>query len=110
MALKHAQPLECIDLHASDMQRGTTISSSLLKTAHLQLIRIVLLAGRALPEHHVAGEITIQCIAGEADIVTPSGSCRLASGMLVMLPAGEPHRVQTHMDTVLLVTVLLPAK
>ena len=84
------------------------ISSSLLKTPHLQLLRIVLAAGHALPEHHVPGEITVQCISGEADVLTPSRTCRLIAGALVMLPAAEPHCVQAHLDTVLLVTVLHP--
>lgn len=108
MALKHAQPLEVIDLHAPDEARGTSISSSLLKTPHLQLMRVVLTAGHTLPEHHVPGEITVQCLSGEADVVTPSRTCRLTAGHLVMLPAAEPHRVQAHLDTVLLVTVLHP--
>ena len=106
MALKHAQPREVIDLHASNEKRGTAVSSSLLKTPHLQLMRVVLAAGHVLPEHHVPGEITIQCLSGEADVVMPSRTCRLVSGHLVMLPGAEPHRVQAHRDTVLLVTVL----
>jgi quercetin dioxygenase-like cupin family protein len=108
MALEHAQPLEVIDLHATDEVPGTAVSSSLLKTPHLQLMRVVLAAGQALPEHHVPGEITVQCLAGEADVATPSRTCRLVPGSLVMLPAAEPHRVQAHRDTVLLVTVLHP--
>ena len=108
MALKHAQPLEVIELKATDEARGTAVSSSLLKTPHLQLLRVVLGAGHTLPEHHVPGEITIQCLSGEVDVATPSRTCRLAAGALVMLPAAEPHRVQAHRDAVLLVTVLHP--
>lgn len=108
MALKHAQPLEVIDLHATDEAHGTAVSCSLLKTPHLQLMRVVLAAGQALPEHHVPGEITVQCLSGDADVATPSRTCRLVPGCLVMLPAAEPHRVQAHQDTVLLVTVLHP--
>lgn len=106
MALKHAQPLEVIDLHAE--ANGTAVSSSLLKTARLQLMRVLLAAGQSLPEHHVPGEITVQCLSGAADVVTPSRKCRLVPGSLVMLPAAEPHRVQAHRDTMLLVTVLQP--
>lgn len=108
MALKHAQPLEVIDLHATDATRGTAFSSSLLKASHLQLLRVVLEAGHALPEHHVPGEITIQCLSGEADVAISSRTCRLVAGSLVMLPAAEPHRVHAHRDTVLLVTVVFP--
>ena len=106
MALEHAQPLDVIDLHTPDQARGTLVSSSLLKTAHLQLMRVVLAAGQSLPEHSVPGEITVQCLSGIADIVTPSRTCRLLPGNLVMLPAAEMHRVQAHFDSVLLVTVL----
>ena len=108
MALKHAQPLEVIDLNATDETRGTAVSSSLLKTRHLQLLRVVLGAGHALPEHHMPGEVTIHCLAGEADVATPSRTCRLAAGSLVMLPAAAPHRVQAHRDSVLLVTIMHP--
>ncbi len=106
MALIHAQPLEVIDLNASDAALGTSISSSLLKTPHLQLMRVVLAAGHALPEHHVPGEITIQCLSGEVDVGTPSSTCRLFAGFLVMLPAAEPHSVKALSDSVLLVTVV----
>ena len=108
MALKHAQPLEIIDLYASEETRGTAASCSLLKTPHLQLMRVVLAMGHVLPEHCVAGEITIQCLSGGVDIETPSRTFRLTSGKLVMLSAAEPHRVQAYLDTVLLVTVLHP--
>jgi hypothetical protein len=60
MALIHAQPLEVIDLNASDAALGTSISSSLLKTPHLQLMRVVLAAGHALPEHVTRIALTIQ--------------------------------------------------
>lgn len=108
MALKHAQPLDVINLLASGAEHGTGVSSSLLKTSHLQLMRVVLPAGHSLPEHQVAGEITVQCITGEADVVTPTRACRLVAGTLVMLPASEPHGVRAHTDSVLLVTLLRP--
>lgn len=107
MALKHAQALEVIDLHAIDPAAGT-VSTSLLKTPHLQLLRVILGAGDSLREHHVPGEITVQCLSGAADVVTPSRTCPLRAGSLVMLPAEEPHRVDAHQDSVLLVTVLHP--
>ena len=69
-------------------------------------MRIVLAAGYALHDHHVPGEITIQCLSGEADVITPSRTCRLASGGLVMLSAAQPHCVQARLDTLPLVTVL----
>jgi len=108
MALNHAHPLEVITLHANGAAPVAAISTSLLKSSHLQLLRLVLSAGQALPEHHVAGEITIQCLSGAADVVTPTHTCTLSAGTLVMLPAAEPHGVHAEVDTVLLVTVVRP--
>lgn len=107
MALEHARPGQVIDLHAHD---GVGISTSLIRTAHLQLLRLVLPAGHALPQHHVRGDITIQCLTGEAVVATPATSSRLAAGSLLMLPAGEPHEVRALAPhgCVLLVTVLEP--
>ncbi|MGD9943564.1 MAG: cupin domain-containing protein [Burkholderiaceae bacterium] len=106
MALKHARPLDVIDLHASDAERGTSASSSLLKTEHLQLMQLVLTEGHGLPEHSFPGEVTIQCLLGEASVTTPTGSCRLAPGQLTALPRNEPHAVQAHSRATLLVTLL----
>lgn len=106
MALRHAQPLDIIDLHAGPAQRGTAASSSLLKTHHLQLMRLELPAGHQLPQHHVAGEVVIQCVRGEASVVTPQQARRLSTGQLVVLAGGTPHAVDAHSDATLLVTVL----
>jgi quercetin dioxygenase-like cupin family protein len=106
MTLKHAQPLEVIALGPNDSSPNKPVSISLLRTPRLQLLRLVLAGGQRVPEHHVAGEITIQCVSGEADIEMSGNVCRLPAGTLVMLPGGLPHAVKAHEDAVLLVTVL----
>ncbi len=109
MALEHAQPLDLIDVRPLGPALREAVTSSLLKTPTLQLMRLVLKAGSGLPEHHVPGAITVQCIEGEALVTTASRSCRLGAGQLVMLPGGEPHAVTAVTDASLLVTVLLRA-
>ena len=106
MALLHAQPLDIIDLHKTEDPPRATVSRSLLRSPHLQLLRIVLAAGDSLPEHHVSGDVTVQCLYGKADVVTPSRNSRLVAGSLVMLPAGAPHVVRAHERTVLPVTLV----
>ncbi len=107
MALEHAHALEPIDLRPLGSAWTDARSHSLLKTAHVQLMRLVLRRGEALPEHHVAGEITLQCLEGEVTVGTPSREIRLASGHLVLLPGGMPHTVTAQADATLLLTVLL---
>lgn len=107
MALKHAQAFEAIDLHPLGDQLAGALSSSLIKSHRLQLMRVVLRAGERLPEHHVRGEITLQCLEGRAAVQTPGHNVELSAGQLVLLPAGEPHAVHALLDTSLLVTVSL---
>lgn len=106
MALKHAQPLEVIALHDADRRGGEPVSSSLLKTSSLQLMRVVLPAGQALPEHRVPGELTVQCLEGEATLSMSGRTCRLRAGELVVLPGGEAHAVRAHADSMLLLTLV----
>ncbi|MBP7567308.1 MAG: cupin domain-containing protein [Burkholderiaceae bacterium] len=106
MALPHAQPLQVITLHPAPGAVAATVTTSLLKTPGLQLIRLVLGSGQSLPEHHVPGDITIHCLSGRADVRTPRATCALQAGTLVMLPPAEPHAVQAHEDSVLLVTLV----
>jgi quercetin dioxygenase-like cupin family protein len=49
----------------------------------------------------------VQCLEGEAVLTTPSRTCRLPAGCLVMLEGGEPYAVHAVTDASLLVTVLL---
>ena len=107
MALPHAQPLDVIDVRPLDDGLPGAVTTSLLKTPALQLMRLVLRAGHGLPEHSVPGAITIHCLEGEAAVTTPSRTCDLRAGQLVMLTGSEPHAVKAITDASLLVTVLL---
>ena len=107
MALKHSLSFESIDLHPLGEQLASSPSTSLIKSQQLQLMRVVLRAGESLPEHHVRGEITLQCLEGRAAVLTPGRRIELQGGQVVLLPAAEPHAVLGLTDTSLLVTVSL---
>jgi quercetin dioxygenase-like cupin family protein len=107
MALPHAQPRDVIDVRPLNADLPDAVTTSLLKTPALQLMRLVLRAGHGLPEHSVPGAITIHCLEGEAAVTTPECRCHLRAGQLVMLTGSEPHAVMAITDASLLVTVLL---
>lgn len=109
MALNHAQPLDVINVQPLGAKLHEVKTHSLLKTGTLQLMRLVLAAGQTVPEHHVPGEITIQCLEGEAVVSTPRLSRTLRAGELMALPGGEPHALQASTAASLLVTILLHA-
>lgn len=107
MALVHALPLDVISVRPLAAQLLEVKTHSLLKTDKLQLMRVVLAAGQTMPQHHVSGEITIQCLEGEVLVSTPRRVCPLAAGELLVLPAHEPHALKASTQASLLVTVLL---
>ena len=96
-----------IDVRPLGARLSDAVTTSVLKTPALQLMRLVLRAGQDLPEHSVPGSITLHCLEGEAVITTPSRTCKLATGQLVVLDGGEPHAVEAVSDSSLLVTILL---
>ena len=110
MAMPHAHALDIIDVRPLGAALADAVTTSLLKAPSLQLMRLVLRAGHGVSTHSVAGAITVQCIEGEAAVTTPSRTCHLLPGQMVMLDGGEPHAVQAVTDASLLVTVLLHTK
>ena len=70
MALHHALSGELIDIRPlkSNLKNATT--KTLYKSNRLEVIQMVLLASKAMPEHQVTGEITVQCIEGSIEFTT----------------------------------------
>lgn len=109
MAISHIQPGEVIQLSL-----GTALSDSrtttLVKTSDLELIRLVLPAGKIIPLHQAPGEITVQCLEGRVEFTVEGRTQELNGGQLLYLTAGEPHTLKGLEDASLLVTLLLPKK
>lgn len=82
-------------------------TTALLKGRQLELIRLVLKAGDALPEHAAPGELTLQGVEGRLVLTTPAGRVEVSAGDLVHLAAGEPHAVHALEDASALITVCL---
>ncbi len=107
MALQHAASGEVISLARADDDIAHFTSVALAKTAHMELIRLVLPQGRAMPEHRVEGEITLQCLEGELAVDAHGHTVLLAPGQMLFLVGGEPHAVRANADSVALLTILL---
>jgi quercetin dioxygenase-like cupin family protein len=82
-------------------------TTTLIKTNSLEVIRLVLPAGKALPTHQVAGEITVQCLEGRVAFTGGATTRELAAGDLLYLSGGEPHSLRGVSDATALVTILL---
>jgi len=107
MALPHAQLLDVIAVRPLGPGLSEAKSTSLLKTDRLQLLHLVLPAHRDVPQHHVEDECTLHCLEGEVEVVMPSGTRRLRTGELVVLPAGQAHSLSARSACAVLMTLLL---
>ena len=106
MATHHANPGEIVDLQtwAADLPKEHT--KAIVKTGYMELIRIVLPAGKGIPNHNVAGPITIHCVSGKVGITAMGKTKELNYKQLIHLMPGEPHSLKAIEDSVVLFTII----
>jgi quercetin dioxygenase-like cupin family protein len=107
MALQHAASGERIALQRGDDDIAHFTSVALVKTEHMELIRLVLPKDKPLPEHRVEGEMTLQCLEGEIAVDAHGRATILHPNEMLFLAGGEPHTVRANRDAVALLTILL---
>ena len=107
MALTHALPGQAIDVAPLGERLAQEKTRALFKSENLEVLRLVLRAGRSLPPHKVAGEITVQCVEGAIDVTVEDGSHVLRGGQLLYLAGNVTHGVTALEDASALVTIAL---
>jgi quercetin dioxygenase-like cupin family protein len=107
MAIHHAAPAEVVDVGPLGATLRESKTSTLIKTDALEVIRIVLPAGKQLPPHRVEGEITVQCLEGRMAFDAEGTEHELAQGQMLYLAGGATHALRGIDDSSVLVTILL---
>jgi len=107
MAIPHASAGQTIDVQPLGERLAAAKTVALFKAQDLEVMRLVLLAGRSLPPHQVAGEITILCIEGVLDIALDGRRHVLGAGQLLFLAGGAVHGVTAIEDASALVSIAL---
>lgn len=107
MSISHALSGEAIDVKPYGSQLAEQRTVALFKSDQLEVIRLVLATGKAMPTHRVAGEITIQCLEGELDVVVYDERTLLLAGQLLFLHGDVPHSVTARTPASALVTIVL---
>ena len=110
MAVTHAASGQVIDIRPLAEKLTESVTTTLIKTDKLEVIRLVLPAGKEIPQHHVAGELTVQCLEGRVDFNVQGQTKTLAAGQLLFLSGTEPHALRSLDDSSVLVTILLGKK
>ena len=83
-------------------------STTVLKSAGLEVIRLVIPAGKQIPPHRAPGEITVHCLEGRVAFSHDAHDMELRPGDLVHLCPKELHSLKGIADSSVLVTLLRP--
>jgi quercetin dioxygenase-like cupin family protein len=107
MAIPHALPGKVVDIAALGERLTQERTIALFKSDNLEVMRLVLRAGKALPPHKVAGENTIECVEGALSVSGDGVDRVLRAGQLLYLRGNVVHGVRALEDASALVTVAL---
>jgi quercetin dioxygenase-like cupin family protein len=107
MALPHGISGEPIDVRPLGPRLSTERTAALFKARDLEVMRLVLPAGKSLLPHKVPGEITIHCIEGSLRIDVDGAERVLDAGELLFLSGDVVHGVTAMTDASALVTIAL---
>ncbi len=110
MAIPHANPGQVVDVRPLGARLKESVTSTLIKTDSLEVLRLVVLAGAKIAQHHVPGEITVQCLEGHVVFDAGGTERELTAGDILYLSGGTPHALRAVLDSSLLVTILLRHK
>jgi quercetin dioxygenase-like cupin family protein len=86
MAIPHANPGDLIDARPLGPALATTKTTTLLKTGKIEVVRLVMAAGKEIAEHKSRGEITVHCLEGRIAFIALSKTQELTGGQLLYLP------------------------
>lgn len=81
-------------------------SATLLRSRGLELLQIVIPAGKGIPSHRASGEVTVQCLDGRVAFGHNGREVALLPGDLVHLGPQEPHSLVAISDAAVLITRL----
>ena len=107
MAQVHAQSGQVVSVRPFGDRWDGVRTTAVIKADQLEVVRIVLLAGKGLREHSAPGEITVQCIEGRIEFQTPTALQVLEAGDFIHLRPNEAHALNATVDSSALVTMCI---
>lgn len=106
MAIPHAQQGDVIDVRPLGVDLASSQTRTLFKANRMEVIRLVLPAGKVLPEHKAPGEIMVHCLEGKLAFTALGQTHELTAGQMLYLEAGELHSVECLEAASFLLTVV----
>jgi len=94
MAIPHANPGEIIDVQPYGSGLSSQLTRTLVKTDRLEIIRLVLPAGKELAPHRAPGVLVVHCLEGRATFSALGVDHDLTPGKMLYLNSNEMHAVK----------------
>jgi quercetin dioxygenase-like cupin family protein len=107
MAIPHLASGQVASILPLGVALADAKTTALFKGPHLEVMRMVLPAGKKIAPHHVSGPITIHCLEGEVDVGVENERRILRSGDLLYLAGNVKHDLLAITNTSVLVSVVL---
>jgi nucleotide-binding universal stress UspA family protein/quercetin dioxygenase-like cupin family protein len=104
----HAEPGKVVDVRPLGSVVASAKTRTLVEADGVQVLRLIVPAGKRVPEHKAKGAIVVHCLEGCVLFTALGKTENLKAGKLLYLPKGEPHTIQGVEDASLLVTILVP--
>jgi quercetin dioxygenase-like cupin family protein len=108
MATPEANVGELVDVRPLGSALASSQRTILLRAEQVEIVRLVVPAGKEIPEHKAKGEIVVQCLEGRVAYTVFGKTLILEAGKLLYMPMGESHSVKGIEDASLLSTIFLP--
>jgi len=108
MATPQAKVGELVDVRPLESALASSERTILLRAEQVEIVRLVVPAGKEIPAHKAKGEIVVQCLEGRVAYTVFGKTLTLEAGKLLYMPMGEPHSVHGIEDASPLLTVFLP--
>ncbi len=106
MAIQHAKSGEVVALPLG-VALATSETAALVKTNQIEVLRLVIPAGKEISTHKAPGPITVQCLEGRISFTAHGTPQELDAGEFLYLETGEPHALTGIEDSSVLVTIVL---
>lgn len=107
MALHHASSGQVVNLGALDVQAAET--RAVLKARDIEIMWLVVPAGKQVQTHAVSTSMTLQCMRGRVEVQLDGEVKLLEADQIMYLAGGVPHGLHALEDSRLLMTIVLPA-
>src|SRR5215471_12866718 len=89
MAIPHAKPGEIVDVRPLGSGLASAQTKTVVRAEQVEVIRLVVQAGKEIPEHKAKGEVIVHCLEGKVAYTAFGKTHTLRPGSCCTCPRGS---------------------